>query len=140
MIDQSGKPVRQAQQINTGLTGQYRSSEGKLGDDVWGTRGRWAMLTGTVDQEDVTLAILDHPRNIGYPTYWMARGYGLFGANPLGQKAYSTDKKESPVHELNFTLEPKQTVTFRYRLLILSKRATPEEVEAQYRQFVSTLR
>ena len=62
----------------------YPSSEGKKGDAVWGTRGRWTMLAGTVGGEPVTIAMLDHPKNPGYPTYWHARGYGLFAANPLG--------------------------------------------------------
>src|SRR5205823_5565770 len=65
---------------NTGVTGHYRSSEGVEGDAVWGTRGRWTMLTGVVAGEPVTLAMLDHPKNVGFPTYWHARGYGLFAA------------------------------------------------------------
>src|SRR2546430_12175820 len=52
----------------------YHSSEGLEGDSVWGTRGRWTMLTGVVQGEPVTLAILDHPTNVGFPTYWHARG------------------------------------------------------------------
>src|SRR2546430_15883259 len=77
----------------------YHSSEGLEGDSVWGTRGRWTMLTGVVQGEPVTLAILDHPQNVGFPTYWHARGYGLFAANPLGEKVFSNGKTE-----LNFTL------------------------------------
>ena len=76
-------------------TGSYRSSEGKVGDQAWGTRARWMMLTGQADGSPVTIAILDHPKNPGYPTYWHARGYGLFGANPLGQKIFS-EGKETP--------------------------------------------
>ncbi len=72
---------------NDGVTGMYRSSEGIEGDDVWGTRGKWVNLTGEINGEKVSLAILDHPKNPGYPTYWHARGYGLFAANTLGQKA-----------------------------------------------------
>src|SRR5213078_5149733 len=49
---------------NQGVTGRYRSSEGLEGDSVWGTRGRWAMLSGMVEGEPVTLAILDHPKNV----------------------------------------------------------------------------
>jgi Methane oxygenase PmoA len=135
--DDQGRPTAVPKMDNTGVSGQYRSSEGKLGDDVWGTRGHWTMLTGTVARQPITLAILDHPKNIGYPTYWMARGYGLFAANPLGQKAYSTDKKETPVRELNFTLEPGRSVTFRHRFLILSNRASADELEANYRKFTS---
>ena len=36
----------------------------------------------------VTIAIFDHPGNPGYPTYWHARGYGLFAANPLGRHIF----------------------------------------------------
>lgn len=133
--DASGKPTPVAKLDNTGVSGQYRSSEGKTGDAVWGTRGRWTMLTGKVGQEPVTLAILDHPQNVGYPTYWHARGYGLFAANPLGQEAFSNGKEK-----LNFTLEPKQAVTLRHRLLILSGPATPEQVEAQHRRFVAEVK
>ena len=40
---------------NEGVTGAYLSSEGKKGDDVWGTRGRWVTLSGTVEGEPVTI-------------------------------------------------------------------------------------
>jgi hypothetical protein len=129
--DASGRATDVKVMDNTGVSGMYRSSEGKVGDAVWGTRGRWTMLTGKVDQEPVTLAILDHPKNPGFPTYWHARGYGLFAANPLGQEVFSNGKEK-----LNFTLEPKQSVTFRYRLLILSGSVSPEQVEKEYSRFV----
>ena len=94
--DAGGKATTVPKLDNTGVSGRYESSEGKTGDDVWGTRGRWVMLRGKIDQEDVTLAILDHPKNPGYPTYWHARGYGLFAANPLGQAVFSNGKQQFP--------------------------------------------
>jgi hypothetical protein len=133
--DASGRPTSVKVLDNTGVTGSYRSSEGKIGDAVWGTRGRWTMLTGQVAQEAVTLAILDHPKNTGFPTYWHARGYGLFAANPLGQEVFSNGKEK-----LNFALEPKQSVTFRYRILVLSGATTPEQIESQYGRFVSEVK
>lgn len=133
--DASGKPTTVKVLDNSGVTGLYHSSEGKTGDAVWGTRGRWTMLTGKVDQEPIALVIFDHPKNTGYPTYWHARGYGLFAANPLGQEVFSNGKEK-----LDFTLEPKQSVTFRYRLLILSGPTTPDQVETQYRSFVNEVK
>jgi hypothetical protein len=133
--DASGKATAVPKLDNTGVTGHYLSSEGKTGDAVWGTRGRWTMLTGKIGQEDVTLAILDHPKNPGYPTYWHARGYGLFAANTLGQKVFSDGKQT-----LNFTLEPKQSATFRYRVLILSKAATADELESEYRKLTNDVK
>ncbi len=129
--DAGGKPTLLPKLDNTGVTGRYTSSEGKTGDAVWGTRGRWTMLSGKIGREDITLAILDHPSNPGYPTYWHARGYGLFAANPLGQKVFSEGKQS-----LNFALAPGQSATFKYRVLIVSRIARPDELEEQYRFFV----
>jgi hypothetical protein len=133
--DASGRPTLVKAMNTNGVTGLYRSSEGKTGDAVWGTRGRWTMLAGKVDQEDITLVMLDHPGNPGFPTYWHARGYGLFAANPLGEAVFSKGNTT-----LNFTLQPGQSSTFRYRLVILDDKATPEQVEGLYKQFVSEVK
>ena len=133
--DASGKATKVKVLDNTGVEGMYRSSEGKTGDAVWGTRGRWTMLTGKVEGEPVTLAILDHPSNPGYPTYWHARGYGLFAANPLGQKALSNGKEE-----LNLALKPGESTTFRHRVLIFSGQTGADQVEAQYQRFIAQVK
>jgi hypothetical protein len=137
--DANGKPTAVAKLDNTGTTGQYRTSEGKEGNDAWGTRAKWAMLSGRTavgqGSDVVTLAILDHPNNPGYPTYWHARGYGLFGANPLGQKIFSNGREE-----LNFTLQPHESVTFRYRVLILSGATTPAQIDEQAKRFVAEVK
>ena len=124
--DASGRPTTVKAMDTNGVTGLYRSSEGKTGDAVWSTRGRWTTLTGKVNQEDITLVMLDNPLNAGFPTYWHARGYGLFAANPLGQAVFSNGKET-----LNFTIQPKQSATFRYRLVILDSIATTNQVETR---------
>ena len=129
-LDAAGRPTPVARMDTTGVTGRYRSSEGIEGDSVWGTRGRWTMLSGVVDGEPVTVAILDHPSNVGYPTYWHARGYGLFAANPLGQAALSNNREK-----LDFRLAPGQSTTFRHRVLILGGAVGPERVEGLYRDW-----
>ncbi|HEX3357772.1 MAG TPA: PmoA family protein, partial [Tepidisphaeraceae bacterium] len=124
--DAAGKPTTQKSVDNTGVSGQYRSSEGKVGDAVWGTRGRWCALAGKVQDESITVLMLDHPQNVGFPTYWHARGYGLFAANPLGEAELSGGKER-----LDFALQPKQSTTFRYRLVILDGTASVEEMEGR---------
>ena len=74
--DASGRATTVATLDNTGVTGDYLTSEGKTGDAAWGTRGRWCTLRGKIGDEPVTIAILDHPSNPGFPTYWHARGTG----------------------------------------------------------------
>jgi hypothetical protein len=132
--DASGRPTPVAKLDNTGVNGVYLTSEGKKGDAAWGTRGHWCMLSGRVGDDPVTMAVLDHPANPGFPTFWHSRGYGLFAANPLGRSIF-TNGKEPP---MNFSLAPRESVTFRYRVLILSEIASADTVEAAYKTFVST--
>ena len=134
-VDASGRPTTVAKLDNTGVNGTYLTSEGKKGDAAWGTRGRWCNLSGLVGSEPVTITILDHPSNPGFPTYWHARGYGLFAVNPLGQKVFSNGKEQ-----LNFSLAPHASATFRYRILITSSIVTPEASEAAFNNFASLYR
>lgn len=128
--DATGRATSVVVLDNTGVTGNYLSSEGKEGDAVWGTRGRWATLTGTVNGEPVRIAMLDHPLNPGFPTYWHARGYGLFAANPLGQKIFSNGKEE-----MNMRLAPGQTTTFRHQVLIMTGPTMTQNIEPYYEAF-----
>ena len=125
-VDASGKETKVEGATGAGATGVYLSSEGKQGDDVWSTRGRWCVLNGH-DPEGHTaaIAILDHPGNPGYPTYWHARGYGLFAANPLG--AHIFDPKATP---MNYTVEKGKTTTFKYRVLLSTHTMTAAQVNA----------
>ena len=115
---------------NDGVSGNYRSSEGLEGEKVWGTRGRWVNLTGKFGNEDVSLAIIDHPKNISYPTYWHARTYGLFAANPLGAKVFSNGKEET-----NLRMKKGDVITFRYRTVICSHKLTDAEVNKLAKEF-----
>lgn len=129
--DASGKATGVPAMNNEGVTGMYRSSEGMEGHDVWGTRGKWMNLSGRINEENVSVAILDHPDNVGYPTYWHARGYGLYAANPLGQKEMSGDKEE-----LNFELPQGKSVTFKHRIIIYSGNGDPsEQIDRDFEEF-----
>ena len=90
------------------------------------------MLGGKVGAEAVTIAMLDHPSNPNSPTYWHARGYGLFSANVFGRKVFDPTQEE-----LTLTLEPGKSVTFRHRVLILGNAATAETIEREYKTFAA---
>ena len=131
--DAAGKNTNVAKLNNEGVTGKYRSSEGKEGDDVWGTRGNWVNLNSNIGGEAVSLVILEHPKNVGYPTYWHARGYGLFAANPLGQREMSAGNDV-----LNFKLPAGQSVTFRYKVLIHSgSNLSDDQVKTEFNRFAT---
>jgi Methane oxygenase PmoA len=131
--DSSGRPTPVAKMDNTAVNGVYLTSEGKKGDAAWGTRGRWCMLSGRVSDDPVTIAILDHAANPGFPTYWHARGYGLFAANPFGRNIFTNGIEPA----MNFSLAPDESVTFRYRVLILSEIASADTVDAAYKDFAA---
>lgn len=128
--DASGIATKVPVMNNEGITGNYRNSNGIEGETVWGKRAIWCNLTGKIKEENISVAMIDHPKNVGYPAYWHARGYGLFAVNPLGMKALS-DGKET----LNFKLKKGESTTFRYRLVIASehlKDATLNDLAAAY--------
>ena len=130
--DIHGNITKVAATGNADVTGNYITSEGKQGDSAWSTRARWCMLYGKKGKDSISIVIVDHPKNIGYPTYWHARGYGLFAANPLGQKIFSNGKET-----LNYHLAKNQSVTFRYRIIIASgiKRLANKEIEQLVKAF-----
>lgn len=93
-------------------TGNYITSAGKEGDSAWSTRAVWCKLFGKMKNDSISIAIIDHPSNINYPTYWHARGYGLFAANPLGEKVFTKGKSAKNLH-----LKKGETVRFVYRIV-----------------------
>jgi hypothetical protein len=129
--DASGKVTKVQGGGSPGASGVYLTSEGVTGGAAWGTRGRWCSLTGHTGDHTVSVAILDHPGNPGYPTYWHARGYGLFAANPLGRSIF--DPKQPP---FNFTLDKGQTATFRYRIVLASGRMSAADLNFEADAFV----
>jgi Methane oxygenase PmoA len=112
-VDDKGNITKVAAGNTPDINGNYLTSEGKTGDSAWATRGKWCMLYGKKQNDTLSVAIIDYPQNPGYPTYWHARGYGLFAANPLGQKIFSKGAQM-----LNFHLDKGQSATFHYRVVI----------------------
>ncbi len=128
--DASGVATKVPVMDNAGVSGSYRNKEGIEGDAVWATRSAWCNLRGKISDETINLIIIDHPKNVGYPTYWHARGYGLFAANPLGQAVFSKGKET-----LNLKLKTGESTTFRYRVLIASESLTDEAINESVVEF-----
>lgn len=130
--DAQGNVTRIAAVKDPSVTGQYLTSDGKEGDEAWGTRGNWCMLYGRRAGTPISITIIDHPSNPGYPTYWHARNYGLFAANPLGQKIFSKGAEN-----FNLRLIKGQSVRFQFRIVITAGLPVPvtNRVEAWVKQF-----
>ncbi|SHI75007.1 Methane oxygenase PmoA [Tangfeifania diversioriginum] len=132
LMDSHGNITEVKEMDNSKVKGDYRSSEGIEGAEVWGTRARWMKLSSEINGEKVALVIIDHPSNVGYPTYWHARGYGLFAANTLGQKIFSDGE-----NELNFSLTEGETTTFKYRFVVASGELSDEKINELADEYAS---
>ena len=126
--------LRLAPQLREDHSGRYLNADGQEKEaGVWGKRSAWVALRGTIDGEGVTVAMINHPESVRYPTYWHARGYGLFSANPFGRKDF--EKGSAP---LNFSLEPSRSANFRYRILVHSGKLTLAEMESQFQAYLES--
>jgi len=133
-IDASGNVAEVPVLNNEGVNGNYLSSEGIEGAGVWGTRARWMKLYAVNEGDTISLVMMDHPSNLNHPTYWHARTYGLFSANPFGVKDFTGGEDE-----LDYVLKEGESQTFRHRLFIKSGRDfTADEIEAEWKRFSNT--
>lgn len=112
--------------------GNYLTSQGKAGNDAWSTRAAWCKAYGKIGADSITVTIIDHPKNPNYPTYWHARGYGLFAANPLGEKIFTNGKMAK-----NLQLKKDEAVTFRYRIVVDNgaRSSSPQQIDTLAKEF-----
>lgn len=112
------------------LTGEYLNSENLTGEKIWGTTGKWASVSGKINDENLTVAVFDHPKNLNFPSYMMVRPYGLLALNPFGKKAFQTKEDAR-----KFVLEKGKTINFKHRLIIYSEKNSFEKIERDFSNF-----
>jgi hypothetical protein len=106
--------IRVSPQLNS-PPGHMVNSKGGVGEgQIWGKRADWVDYYGTVDGEEAGIAIFDSPRSFRHPTYWHARAYGLFAANPFGLREFT----HNPNHDGSYTIPAGKSLVFRYSVLI----------------------
>ncbi len=109
-----GVRVADTIRVDAKLGGKIVTSEGKTNEAAWGQPAAWVDYQGSVDGQQVGIAMLDHPSSFRYPNRWHVRTYGLFAANPFGRKEFgATDGPGGP-----FTLENGKSLVLRYRIIL----------------------
>ena len=98
---------------NSGVNGIYRNAEGIKGGDVWAKRSPWVALRADKEGEVITIVIIDHSKNLNYPAWSHARGYGLFATNNLGGRAFDKDTKPVKVE-----IKTGKSIIFRHKIII----------------------
>ena len=98
---------------------------------AWGKPSNWCDYSGTIDGEKLGIAVLDNPANPGHPVRWHVRAYGLFAANPFGLAVFTNDKSQDGSR----TLDPGQTLRYRYRVIIHEGDAKSADIAGQWTKY-----
>lgn len=123
--------MRVKQPRNQPGAGHLVNAQGLMDGDVWGKRSEWADYSGPVHGKVSGIAILDAPTNPRHPTWWHARDYGLFAANPFG--IHDFEKREKGAGDLK--IPSGESRTFRYRVLLHPGDAKAADVAGRFAEY-----
>ncbi|UCD48801.1 MAG: PmoA family protein [Phycisphaerales bacterium] len=117
-------------------TGSYLSSNGDEKEaGVWGKRAAWVRIEGNKEGATAGIAILNHPTSTNYPTYWHARGYGAFSANPLGQYAFQRSHRVENAKPFGLALKKGESVPFKFRVVIYDGARSKQQLDDAFREY-----
>ena len=117
-------------------TGHILTAAGDRDAEAWGKRADWCDYFGPHNGKVYGVAIFDHPENLRHPTWWMARDYGLFGANPFGQHEFEPEKKH-PRRIGDYTIRAGSSLMLRYRFYFHEGDPTTAAVAAHYADYAA---
>jgi hypothetical protein len=117
----------------TGGDGHIVTAKGDRDAAAWGKRADWCDYHADHGGQTYGIAIFDHPENLRHPTWWMARDYGLFGANPFGEHEFE-NLKDQP-HLGDYTIPAGGTLTLRYRFYFHLGDEVAANVAARYADY-----
>lgn len=118
--------------------GTYLNAESEITEEnVWGKRSKWMRLEGEHEGTMVGVAILNHPTSVNYPTYWHARGYGLFSANPLGQSIFQEGRGVENPEPLDFSIPAGENSIFKFKMIIYEGHRSAEDIETTFQEYSS---
>ena len=101
--------------------GTITNSAGQQNEAAWGQPADWVDYSGTHEGESVGMLVMNHPASYGFPTRWHVRTYGLFAANPFGQRGFDSSAEEG-----GFLLPAGESLALAYRV-VLYRGAMDEE-------------
>jgi len=105
--------------------GSIFNSAGERDAKVWGRPAAWVAFRGPDAQGNpLVVTMADHPENPRHPTWWHARDYGLFAANPFGQHDF---EKGKPAGSGDLKMAKGETLRFRHRVVLFA--GTPAEAD-----------
>ncbi len=115
--------------------GQMMNSNGGTDEKtIWGKRADWVDYSGTVEGEEVGVAVFDNSQNVRHPTYWHARHYGLLAANPFGVEEFTHDRHQDG----SYTIPAGKSLTLVYRVFIHHGDCRQAQVAEAYSRYAQS--
>ena len=126
-----GVRVASAIRVSEGGSGKISDAEGNRNEKgVRGSTARWVSYSGPIDDHHAGIALLCHPDNFR-PSWFHARDYGFFAANPFGREALGGGAKSSVPVPADGTLR------LRYGVFVFATPTTEQvDVESVYRDYL----
>jgi hypothetical protein len=119
-----------------GGSAMYLNSSGEESEkNVWGKRANWVRLEGILDGQPLGIVILNHPASTNFPAFWHARGYGLFSANPLGQRVFGLARGNPDAAAFPLTLKPGEGAPFYFRMILYEGKSRSSEWDREFESF-----
>ena len=116
--------------VDSKLGGKIINSEGDTDKDAWAKRARWCDFHGPVEGEHLGIAMLNHPASFRFPTYWHARTYGLFTANPFGLQSLNPAEANGA-----HTLKPGEPLKLYHRFIFHKGDEKAAQIEAAWQAY-----
>jgi methane monooxygenase PmoA-like len=115
--DQAGLSLKLENALSLGSENSAATlldSEGNRNLSTYGQRAAWLNASGTMDGNPVGLAILEHPANFRFPTYWTSQIDGTLAAHPFARDLSSN----RPEGYGDFVLAAGKEIHLRYRIFL----------------------
>lgn len=109
--------------------GRIVNADGLTDQAAWGKKASWVDYYGPIDEEIVGIAFMNHPESFRYPTFWHVRTYGLFAANPFGQRDFTGSGDGS------FELPEGESIRLAYRVWIHKGDTESAQVAQAYERY-----
>jgi hypothetical protein len=117
-------------------SGHILTGAGDSDGAAWGKRAAWCDYYAPHAGKVYGVAIFDDPRNLRHPTWWMARDYGLFGANPFGQHSY---ENTADPHSGDYPIPAGGSLTLRYRFYFHEGDPVAAQLAGHYAEYVKNI-
>ncbi|HAC90015.1 MAG TPA: hypothetical protein DCF63_05180 [Planctomycetaceae bacterium] len=123
--------VAETMKVEARKGGKIVNSFGKKDLLAWRQPATWVNYTGPVCEKTYGIAMFSHPSSFGHPVRWHVRTYGLFAANPFGEKQFTGGYEEGP----GVQLKQGEELSLHFRVVLHKEITDGETISKLYDEY-----